>query len=496
MGLGNIGSGTIINPLGTEPLVVSKAGTVEGAQKATGIASLTSDFGPNQYTGVVAQLTGIGAGGVAQNLNLSPAARTEIALIGLGISNGAMSSELQSRWGAFVADQAANGGAVDPNALVQAVLRESYLQTTEDLRFFAEKVKFYNNLKKAIREELTRARDVFAANAKGKDEDALVGGPYAQTTFDDHYYGGTDAQIQALQPAVDTSQLSGRGVQAYNGSPALNPAPGGDCAKFITAGGYVVTFNPGACETNIYGPDGKRISQIWGDPHVSEAARADNPDGIGSWSFGDDSTFVLPDGSKVCLNTEESPAGSGIYVTKGLDLLSGTGHAAAGIGPKGDNRGTNTPVSADRVSFDAANADAANNTSAGVFLMQPGGAVYKANPDGTMSRVASQDWKAYLDSKTVKTEGAALAIDATQGAALVDGQGVSKSTNACNTKKELETYIKDLETKLDSVGDDAQLANVDLQNILQKQTQCLQLISNISKLCHDTAIAIIRKIAS
>src|SRR5512141_2320777 len=171
MGLGNVGSGNVnLNPLGTEPVVVGKAGTVKGAQKATGIASLTSDFGPNQYTSVVAQLTGIGAGGVAQGLTLSPAARNEIALIGLGISNGAMSSEMQSRWGAFVADQAASGGGVDPNALVQEVLRESYLQTTEDLRFFAEKVKFYNNLKKAIREELTRARDVFAANAKGKDE--------------------------------------------------------------------------------------------------------------------------------------------------------------------------------------------------------------------------------------------------------------------------------------------------------------------------------------
>jgi hypothetical protein len=33
---------------------------------------------------------------------------------------------------------------VDPNALVQQVLRESYLQATEDLRFYAEKVRYYN----------------------------------------------------------------------------------------------------------------------------------------------------------------------------------------------------------------------------------------------------------------------------------------------------------------------------------------------------------------
>jgi hypothetical protein len=42
--------------------------------------------------------------------------------------------------------------------------------------------------------------------------------------------------------------------------------------------------------------------------------------------------------------------------------------------------------------------------------------------------------------------------------------------------------------------DDEQLANVDLQNILQKQQQTLQMMSNISKMLFDTAMAIIRKL--
>jgi chromosome segregation ATPase len=54
------------------------------------------------------------------------------------------------------------GGAVDPNALVQEVLRESYLQTTEDLRFYAEKVKYFNEQKKAVREYLGQLRDADA----------------------------------------------------------------------------------------------------------------------------------------------------------------------------------------------------------------------------------------------------------------------------------------------------------------------------------------------
>lgn len=54
--------------------------------------------------------------------------------------------------------------------------------------------------------------------------------------------------------------------------------------------------------------------------------------------------------------------------------------------------------------------------------------------------------------------------------------------------------VKNLEAKLQTVGDDAQLANVDLQNTLQQQQQALQMLSNISKLLNDTANAVIRKI--
>jgi hypothetical protein len=70
-----------------------------------------------------------------------------------------IASELQSKWSSFVAEEALRGGAVDINALVQFVLRESYLQSSEDLRFFAEKVKNYNALKKSVRDEVRRLRD-------------------------------------------------------------------------------------------------------------------------------------------------------------------------------------------------------------------------------------------------------------------------------------------------------------------------------------------------
>ena len=52
------------------------------------------------------------------------------------------------------------------------------------------------------------------------------------------------------------------------------------------------------------------------------------------------------------------------------------------------------------------------------------------------------------------------------------------------------------EETLNTIGDDAQLANVDLQNILQKQQQTLQMMSNISKMLYDTAQSFARWAAS
>src|SRR5688572_17081874 len=61
-----------------------------------------------------------------------------------------------------------------------------------------------------------------------------------------------------------------------------------------------------------------------------------------------------------------------------------------------------------------------------------------------------------------------------------------------DTVARLEAEIARWEERLNSIGDDAQLANVDLQNVLQKQQQALQMLSNMSKSMHDTAKAIIR----
>lgn len=65
---------------------------------------------------------------------------------------------------------------------------------------------------------------------------------------------------------------------------------------------------------------------------------------------------------------------------------------------------------------------------------------------------------------------------------------------AVTTPEAVDSLIKEWEEMLATLGDDAQLANVDMQNVLQKQQQTMQMMSNISKTLHDTAMAVIRKI--
>lgn len=71
---------------------------------------------------------------------------------------------------------------------------------------------------------------------------------------------------------------------------------------------------------------------------------------------------------------------------------------------------------------------------------------------------------------------------------------VEKAKTYLDRSGEIDRRVRDWEEKLSEIGDDSQLANIDLQNMLQKQQQTIQMLSNISKVLHDTASAVIRKI--
>jgi hypothetical protein len=68
------------------------------------------------------------------------------------------------------------------------------------------------------------------------------------------------------------------------------------------------------------------------------------------------------------------------------------------------------------------------------------------------------------------------------------------SDTAITNKEQLRAYIQNLESQLNTVGEDAQLANMDLQNIMQKQQQLLQTMSSLSRVMHDAAMGVIRNL--
>lgn len=58
----------------------------------------------------------------------------------------------------------------------------------------------------------------------------------------------------------------------------------------------------------------------------------------------------------------------------------------------------------------------------------------------------------------------------------------------------LEDHIKSIEEELAALGDDTQLATLDLQKVMEEQQRMLQMLSSINKMMYDTAMAIIRNI--
>jgi hypothetical protein len=70
----------------------------------------------------------------------------------------------------------------------------------------------------------------------------------------------------------------------------------------------------------------------------------------------------------------------------------------------------------------------------------------------------------------------------------------SQNAGIVKTEQERQNYLRYLEDKLNTVGDDAQLANTDMQNVMQKQQQLVNMISNAAKLLNDSAMDTIRKI--
>jgi len=62
------------------------------------------------------------------------------------------------------------------------------------------------------------------------------------------------------------------------------------------------------------------------------------------------------------------------------------------------------------------------------------------------------------------------------------------------TVAQLKQHLKRLQRDLAKAGKRVKLDSIDLQDNLMKQQQTIQTLSNVSKLLHDTASAVLRKI--
>ncbi|MFZ5480064.1 MAG: DUF1521 domain-containing protein, partial [Myxococcota bacterium] len=123
------------------------------------------------------------------------------------------------------------------------------------------------------------------------------------------------------------------------------------------------------------------ITRIWGDPHVDE-----NADGKDDWHFGKDSTFILPDGTKICLDTEPNEAGEWFVVA--ADVIGGGDRFHYGGGGSGELTG-------DGAEFDRAHADAAADPTAGVFALQDNGEWAARGEDGAFYDIQAETWEQY-----------------------------------------------------------------------------------------------------
>jgi hypothetical protein len=164
------------------------------------------------------------------------------------------------------------------------------------------------------------------------------------------------------------------------------------CARYqdsiilLTHGAYTIELKDH--EVFVYDQHGDLQTRIWGDPHVDEGG-----DGKDDWHFGDDSTFVLPDGTKLCLDTE--PNSNGEWVVQQVNVLAGNDHYNYKAGGKDGS------MTQDAKDWDMKNADRSKARDAGVFVMLPGGQWAMQAPDGNYYRVSDESWKNYQQTRDV-----------------------------------------------------------------------------------------------
>jgi hypothetical protein len=179
-----------------------------------------------------------------------------------------------------------------------------------------------------------------------------------------------------------SSQFSAMKLEVPKQRPQYLKYP--DSSIVSTPMGYVVEMKN--TEVLIWDLQGKQITRIWGDPHVNEKNNG------ATWHFGGNSTFILPDGAKICCDTE--PISSNFWVVVGVDVILGASRFSFKKGGEG-------AMSNDGREFDKANSDADNRDDAGIFALTPSGEWAVMGRDGHFYDITPESWAAYKQDPDV-----------------------------------------------------------------------------------------------
>ena len=379
----------------------------------------------------------------------------------------------------------------DPMAFVQWVLRESYMENTQSLHDYAEKVRWFNEQKKAVREELESVRNHMAAYPGAEDGDQIA--PYQTREYNLEYTGDMDPNAASdrikngqwgetiKQGAIVTESGTGTAsaqaaAQAQAAQAAVEAA---DAAYQADAGETTTTsFKPSKYERKYRHGGSTDYGKF--DATATKAGKD------------------ISETKIAAMSEEEKAALLEHYASNGL-----------------------------HVDFKCYETDKSNND----YFDQDNLKTYP-KPGETLEQFVDRaineqmaEFKNYVKSEegSIDIEFITVTVHfdevnvtqpkysaeqlsqmhpdspAAQGAAVSAVAGTNSGEDfamgeVADTYGESETYKTNLEETLNTLGDDAQLANVDLQNWLQKQQQTLQMMSNISKLLHDTAMNTIRKL--
>ncbi|MEC9464523.1 MAG: hypothetical protein VX834_01985 [Myxococcota bacterium] len=354
------------------------------------------------------------------------------------------------------------------NALVQEVLREAYLIQCDQLRDYANRVKFHNNEKKAIREQLDLARTM-TFNEDGRRTSAPL-----------YPRGASTAPTLQNPPVQDSGSAPNRLVSA-----GRNVAQLVTVEEIKTVGGKKITGTANG-QGNDIGDKGKDAILAAADRAYEEFE-----------SYWQD----LSDEEKIALETrmreegdlaftyvgEEKDFGRTQDLDKKVVLFTLGGHETVLEFVRDSLNKTADKLVRDYEDFE----DGKCEGQADVGQIELGMAIPKTTYDAIKIRQKLQQ-----TSEQSRQPLRSVALGGFGMSSQTETDHAWMKSETIDTETQRDDYVKALEDRLNSVGDDAQLANVDLQNCLQKQQQLISMMSNISKTLHETAMAIIRKMGS